>query len=133
MGFLFILPVLALDLWIIFSSARWLKRVDTTPRWRKAGVILISLGAGVGIWFSAFLTIRPTAKTRIVGFPIPVTVLQNDNGKWTPTDVPDVVRWGALATNLLTGIALALIPVKVAILTRDLSSANAEAGITRKP
>src|SRR3954469_21444126 len=100
------IPILALDLWIILTT--W-KELFSSPRaihWRR---ILLTFGPGIllGLWFSdlAFhLEYHMGDARRLVGFPIPLSILDKQDNTWITAPQPSPFLQMAVAINFLTGI-----------------------------
>ena len=119
MGFLFILPLAALFLWILGSTYRALGRMDVPPAWWKKAWLSLAVGAGLGVWFAFFTNYHPSPTVRLEGFPIPLVIHRFADGKWTDTPLPQVERTASLLVDLLAGLALAWLPLKLACVLRE--------------
>jgi hypothetical protein len=115
MGFIIIIPFAALAGWSIFAIFRWLRRGNFGPKWWRALALLGLAGFALGVWFAFFIQYR-VANAHIEGFPIPVnfSTREKPDGPWQKSDLPVVVRAGAMLTNLLGGVALCLAPLALA-------------------
>jgi hypothetical protein len=114
MGFVVIIPIAALAGWSILSMYRRLKRGAFEPGWWRAFANLGCAGLALGFWF-AFVLEYPVARKRIAGFPIPVGISDQDaNGRWVKAIPPGPVHYAGVATDLISGVAVALAPLAIA-------------------
>jgi uncharacterized membrane protein YfcA len=118
MGFLVIIPFAALACFGIVGIFRWLRRGNYGREWWKAFTILALVGLALGVFFSFFLEYK-IANKRIAGFPIPVAISTLENGNWTREVLPASLRYPGLLTDLLSGIALCLVPIAVAAFFKE--------------
>lgn len=120
MGFIIIIPFVALAGWGVFAIFRWLKRGAYGPKWWKAYALLACGGVALGIWF-AFFTRYRMANTKLEGFPIPVGISSREkpDSPWVKSDMPAAIRIGALTANVLCGIALCLVPLALAAFFKE--------------
>ncbi len=115
MGLLFILPVTAIAIAVIVGTFRRLRLVGAGRRWWILFGLLCAAGLGVGYWFGSHFAYQPNAATKILGMPIPNTISRMQDGKWADSpSLPDVLSWLANLTNVLSGVALVLLPLGVA-------------------
>jgi hypothetical protein len=114
MGLLFILPVSAITLAVIIGVFRRLRLAHTGRRWWLlfGANCLIGLGIGYGLGFH--VACHPNAATKIHGAPIPTTISRLQEGQWTPSPLPSLLRELAITVNVLSGVALALLPLGIA-------------------
>lgn len=120
MGFIIILPFGALAAWSIFAVARWLWRGGYDRQWWKAFGILGCIGLALGIWFTFVLEFT-VANVHLKGFPIPVFISNREKpgDPWARATMPAAIRAGAIATNVLAGVALCLAPIAVAAFIKE--------------
>jgi|ERR1700722_2643608 len=120
MGFIFIAPFAVGALWLIFAIHRWLRRGGYGREWWKAFTILSCVGAALGVFFAFFMAYN-VANKRIEGFPIPVGISNRDKTAENPapTPMPGPVRIGGMATNILCGVALCLVPIALAAFFKE--------------
>jgi len=81
--------------------------------WVAFGVSVI-LGVRTGAWVGTQLEYPINARTRVVGFPLPLAVFVLEGEHWTDFVPPDHVQHALVAANVLSVMALALIPLAVA-------------------
>ena len=113
MGFIIILPSTALACFGILGIFRWIRRGGYGKQWWKAYYTLALAGLALGIWFS-FLVEYKVANKRIAGFPIPVAISNLQDGQWSTEILPAYIRYPGIITDLLSSIALCLLPIAVA-------------------
>jgi hypothetical protein len=120
MGFIVIIPIAALAVWAIFAIARSLRRGGYDRKWWKAFALLACAGLGLGVWFAFFLQYK-VANKRLEGFPVPVQIANREkpSDPWVESTLPTSIRYGGIATNLLFGIALCLVPIAVAAFFKE--------------
>jgi len=120
MGFIIIIPIAALAGWGIFSIARWLRRGNFDAQWHRTFAVLGLVGVALGIWF-AFFFVYTVGNYRLKGFPIPagIEIREKPETPWRASDMPQPVRIGAMVTNLLSGVALCLAPMSLAMFIKE--------------
>jgi hypothetical protein len=125
MGFIIIIPFAALAGWSIFAIARWLWRGKYDEKWWQAFGLLGAAGLIVGIWFAFFLNYQ-VGQVKLKRFPIPaeITMRAKPTDPWQPSNMPESIRIGAMATDFLSGIALCLAPIAVAAFFKEAKAAN---------
>ena len=120
MGLLFILPILVLSVWLIASSVRMLRHLRPGPAWWRRFALLGCVGLIAGIWCAFGVEYTLAGKMRLSGFPVPVAISRLEEGTWVSTAIPDYLRYLGMATNLVSLVAIALFPLRVALLIRML-------------
>lgn len=130
MGFLVILPFGALAAWSIVKIYFWLRRANWGPGWWNAFRILSLAGLALGFWFNFFLEYKVINK-RMAGFPIPLAISTLNNGVWTKQILPDALRYPGIITNILSGVALCLVPIAVAAFFKENRGRNDSSGRPR--
>ena len=125
LGFIIILPFAALAGWSIFAIFRWLQRGGFEPKWWRAFAVLTSGGFALGIWFAFFLQYK-VANARLQGFPIPVEIANREKPgePYVESAMPVPIRIGGWATDLLSGVALCLVPIAVAAFFKENRAKN---------
>jgi len=114
MGLLFILPLTALSIYSIVAINRWLRRGNYDASWFRKFRISACIGLVLGFYCSLFLQYN-VANKRIAGFPIPVKFYEKqEDGSWKPSAFPAPIHYAALVTNILCGVAVALVPMRIA-------------------
>jgi hypothetical protein len=113
-GLLFILPILAFDIWLSCTTGRrqvrrWLQ-LKQWPRLLAAA----ALGLALALWLTFFLQYRNGPKSRIQGFPVPLVFLHLEDQTWTRTSLPSALPYAGAAADFLTGLAAPFIPCKIA-------------------
>lgn len=114
-GLIFIVPIVAFDVWLFCTTARRQARrwIDTKDR-RKIAIVAAS-GLILAVALPVFVRYSNGTKMRVQGFPIPlVFFFLGDNGQWTRTESPGFLPCAALVTDILTGLAAPFIPGKIA-------------------
>jgi hypothetical protein len=120
MGFIVIIPLAALAGWSIFRIHRWLRLGNFGSEWLRAFAILGCVGVGLGIWLTFFTDYR-VANMRMGGFPIPLRIASRVKSEdpWVAAAMPGMIRCGAAIANLLSGVALSLVPLAVAAFFKE--------------
>src|SRR4051812_38637205 len=114
MGFIIVLPFAALAIFGIVSIRQWLRRGNYDAKWWRTFRISACAGLLLGLWFTLVLEYK-APNTRISGFPIPLKFLQKQpDDTWKESSVPASVHYAVLITDILCGIAIALVPMRVA-------------------
>jgi hypothetical protein len=120
MGFIIIIPFTALAGWSILAMFRWLRGGNFGRKWWNAFTLLVCLGLGLGVWFAFFLQYT-VANTHLEGFPIPVQISNREKptDPWVKAPLPGPVHYAGMFTNLLSGVALCLIPIAIAAFFKE--------------
>lgn len=119
MGFIVIAPFAVLAIWSIWSIYRWLSAGNYGDPWSRNFKVLAGIGLVLGVCFAFFLKYH-IGKMRIEGFPIPVAFANaQKDGQWLEANIPAAVKYGAVVTNILVGVALCLAPMAVALFFKD--------------
>jgi hypothetical protein len=113
-GLLFILPVVAVDVWLCCTTGRRQLAAWTAQRnWRPlAGAA--AAGLLLAVWLAFVVKYNNGPKLRVQGFPIPLVFFHLDGKAWTPTTLPAALSVCGAAANFLTGLAAPFIPFKIA-------------------
>jgi hypothetical protein len=109
-----IIPTLAFDVWLgVTVGKRQVQRWIAARAWPRLAVVC---GAGLALAVCCLLVIHYQwdAKTRVVGFPIPMIFFNLEDTTWVRSPAPKPWLYLGAATNLLTGVAMPLIPYKIA-------------------
>ena len=120
MGFIVIIPLATLAGWSIVRIHRWLHHGNFGREWLRAFAVLGSAGVGLGIWL-AFFTNYEVANMRMGGFPIPLRIASRvkPEDPWVTAPMPGMIRSGAAISDLLSGVALSLVPLAVAAFFKE--------------
>ncbi|EEF57668.1 hypothetical protein [Pedosphaera parvula] len=114
MGLLFILPLTALSIYAIVSINRWLRRGHYDATWFRKFRISACIGLVLGIYCSLILQYN-VANRRIAGFPIPINFYEKQpDDSWKQAAFPAPIHYAALITNILCGVAVSLVPLRIA-------------------
>jgi len=123
-GLILILPVLALDLWLLATTGKKQSKIWMQTRaWpRLAGAA--GLGAALGIWLALFVRYKWGAQMRAEGFPIPDAFSSLQDGQWSAFLPPRnlALQLLAITANFLSGLAAPLIPFKAAEFLRSVKA-----------
>jgi hypothetical protein len=120
MGFVVIIPFAALVAWVIFAIARWLRRGGYDRQWWQVFGIFAAAGLALGVWF-AFFSQYKVANTHLEGFPIPIGIANraSANEPWSQSPMPVSIRVGGVVTDILSGLALCLVPIAIAAFFKE--------------
>jgi hypothetical protein len=120
MGLIIIIPFGALAGWSIFAIARWLLRDGYGREWWNRFAMLAAVGLVVGVWFAGFSKYK-MANFHLEGFPIPSHIQSPPQGDTPATDsnMPWLIRSGVLVTDFLSGVAVCLAPIAVALFFKE--------------
>ncbi|MDB6123537.1 MAG: hypothetical protein JWQ71_2530 [Pedosphaera sp.] len=114
MGLIVILPLAALAIFGIVSIHQWLRRGNYDAIWWRAFRISACCGLVLGLWFTLFLQYK-VPNGRISGFPIPLRFSQKQtDDTWKESSVPAAIHYAVLITDILCGVAIGLVPLRVA-------------------
>jgi hypothetical protein len=123
-GLIIILPVLAVDVWLLATTGKKQFKLWTQARaWRRlAGAATI--GCALAVWLAFFVQYRWDAQTRAQGFPVPDAFSSLQNGRWPPFLPPRslALQLLAIAANFLSGLAAPLLPFKAAEFLRSVKA-----------
>ena len=121
MGLIIILPLTCLSVWATLSIHRWLAREKFGGVWLKRFWLSAAVGLVVGIAF-AFVSHYQIGNVQMDGFPIPVAMNNREKPgePWITANIPVLIRVAARITDLLSGIALCLIPVAIGGFVKEL-------------
>jgi len=113
-GLLFILPILAFDIWLSCTTGRrqlcrWLE----LRQWPRI-VAALAAGLALATWLAFFLQYGNGPKMRVRGFPIPLVFFHLEDKIWTRTVLPSSLPYAGAAADFLTGLAAPFIPCKIA-------------------
>ena len=109
-GLLLILPIMAFDLWLAFTTGRRQLAQWGVPKHRRPLAAAAAIGLLLAFWLAFFVQYGDGAQLRVRGFPVPLAFFHIDVKTWTPAPTPAL---GA-AADFLTGLAAPLIPFKIA-------------------
>ena len=113
-GLLFILPIVAFDVWLCGTSGRRQLAVWIAQRnWRPLAATAAA-GLLLAVWLAFFVQYGNGPKLRVQGFPIPLAFLHLEGKTWTRTVPPAPLPACGAAANFLTGLAAPFIPFKIA-------------------
>jgi len=111
-GLIFILPILAFDIWLACTTGRrqvrlWLEH----GQWKQLAAAA-AIGLALAIWMTFFLHYSNGPNLRVQGFPVPLVFFHLDDK--TQTGLPAALPYVGTATDFVTGLAAPFIPYKVA-------------------
>ncbi len=109
-----IVPTLAFDVWLAVTVGKpQVHRLIHARAWPRLAAIC---GAGLALAVCCLFVIRYRwdAKTRVVGFPVPLIFFNLEDQTWVRSPAPSPWLYLGAATNVITGIALPFFPYKVA-------------------
>lgn len=103
-----LIAVLCLLGWLAILAVKSLWARQVGRWWRSSLVVSLVLGIALGIWLGGFFEYRPSAKLRVLGFPVPVAAFALERGadgqeQWTDF-VPPFPELVVAANVLLTAI-----------------------------
>jgi len=108
---LFVVAFLTGSIWALVSLVRRLRREHAGIRWWVAFLILLVVGASVGVWCAFHCEYPLGGRYRIGSFPLPVAFFHLEDGQWVDFPVPQFQAWAAAFTNIITMTALATLPL----------------------
>jgi hypothetical protein len=113
-GLFLILPVLAFDIWLSWTTGR--RQFRQWAGEGKLGWMACCLGIGILLAFVATFLARYNwgEDQRVQGFPIPLIFFHKEGATWTRTTLPEVMPYIGGTADFLTGLVAPLIPFKVA-------------------
>jgi len=109
-----IVPTAAFDVWLAVTvGKRTVGRWIQSRSWsRLAG--LLGSALALSVCCTAVIHYQWSAKTRVTGFPVPVSFLNLEDKVWVRSRPPAPWLYLGLATDLMTGLVLPLVPIKSA-------------------
>ena len=123
-GLILILPVLALDVWLLGTTGKRQCKIWTQARaWpHLAGAA--GVGVALGVWLAFFVQYNWDTQTRAEGFPIPDAFSSLQNGRWTAFLPPSslALQLLGIAANFLSGLAVPVMPFKAAEFLRSVKA-----------
>jgi len=112
MTLLGIIAVIAASGWIVLATFRRFRSRRYSLVWRVITVLLSAAGLALGIWLvTREYLVSPTE--RMAGYPFPVGGYEFIGGRWLGGLVSQFVLL-ALAADVLAGLALCLLPLRLA-------------------
>ncbi len=125
MGLIVILPLTWVTIWGTYSIHRWLVHGTFGEEWMRRFWICGGIGLVVGLVF-AFGVHYQVANAQIRGFPIPVGMNNREKPgePWMPDKMPLAISLAARLTDLMSGVALCLVPIAVSAFLKENRSAN---------
>jgi hypothetical protein len=113
-GLLFILPILAFDVWLTYTTGRrqWRKWRETNA-WRPMTAVVIA-GLLLAVVFAFVFEFKNGTKLRLKGFPVPFAFFSLENDQWITTTSAAPLELLSRVTDAVTGLAAPLIPFKIA-------------------
>src|SRR5271166_1422939 len=113
-GLIFILPILAFDIWLCGTTGRRQIKIWQDQReWRKIAAA-IAIGLALAVWFTFFIQYGFGPNIRAKGFPIPLVFFHLADKAWIPAPLPAALPYLGGATDIITGLAAPCIPYKIA-------------------
>src|SRR4051794_31048960 len=114
MGLLLIIPILALEIWLILTTGkRVCKELIASRRWAKFALLIV-VGLALGVWLFFYVEYNMGKQHRIASFPVPTAFFSLEDNKWVDYIVPQPFLSLAIVTDFLTGLIMPLIPFKIA-------------------
>ena len=113
-GLIFILPILAFDIWLSWTTGRRQVRLWVElGQWRQIAVAC-AIGMALAVWLTFYVKYSFDPKMRVIGFPIPLVFFHLEDKTWTRTVLPAALPYAGGAADILTGLAAPFIPYKIA-------------------
>lgn len=114
-GLIFIIPILAFDIWLAATTGRRQARAWLEGRkWRDVA-LAGAAGLILAVVLPAFIRYGSGAKLRVQGFPVPIRFFHlEDNQQWTVNSLNGVLDYFGIATDVITGLVAPIIPYKIA-------------------
>ncbi len=114
MGYLLIIPIFALDIWLALTTGkRALAGILAARKYPKL-ILMIVAGIAIAIWFTFYAEYNMGKTIRLISFPVPSGSFRLENDKWTRFIVPQPFLSLAQTANFLTGLIVPLVPFKIA-------------------
>jgi hypothetical protein len=113
-GLLFILPIVAFDVWLCWTTGRRQLALWTAHgNWRPLAAAAAA-GLLLAVWLAFFVKYSNGDRLRVQGFPVPLVFFHLDRDTWTRAALPAPLRVLGLGADFLTGLAAPFIPFKIA-------------------
>lgn len=86
----------------------------------------MAIGIGLGVWCAFSFHKEVPEKVKVSGFPVPTAfgAFAKEKQTWVISTFPPVIQWIGHITNILAGVAIALLPVKLASFLAQMSAAS---------
>jgi hypothetical protein len=122
MGFIVILPLTWVTIWGTLSIHRWIIRGNFGKNWLRNFWVCGAAGIAIGMVF-AFMVDYETRNhlNQIQGFPIPYAMNNREKieDSWRASEMPAAIRITARFTDLMSGVALSLVPIAIAAFFKE--------------
>jgi hypothetical protein len=120
-GLIFIIPILAFDIWLFATTGR--RQVRRWLELKQSPRLLAAFAAGLvlAVWLT-FIAQYGSGLVLRKGFPIPLLFFRTEDKTWAHTDLPAWVLYTGLVTDFLTGFAIPFIPSKIAEFLRQVKA-----------
>jgi hypothetical protein len=113
-GLLLIVPVVAFDIWLTFTTGKRQLQLWNAGRGRRPILYVLGIGIILAIALTFFVRYHWGPDQRVEGFPIPLVFFHQEGKTWTRTTLPDGMPYVGAAADFLTGLVAPLIPFKIA-------------------
>jgi len=113
-AFLFILPILAFDIWLALTTGRrqWQKWRESR-NWRQVALAALA-GVLLAILCAFVIQYKDGPQLHLKGFPVPFDFAYLEDKRWVASSSPSLIRMCARCTDVITGLIAPLIPCKIA-------------------
>jgi hypothetical protein len=112
MGVFAAIILLSLGIWQTYATFCRLRRCQVSFSWWLAFGALVITGIALGIWLAFFFEYQPTARLRVLGFPLPLVVFAWEEDQWIDfVSRSDVIIYSVCGANVVATVALVLLPV----------------------
>jgi hypothetical protein len=116
MGFLIVIALFGLSSWGVFATFWRLRRTHASRVWWAAFALLAVIGLATGCWLAFSFEYQVSPRMRFVSFPMPLAFFHLEDGRWVDFVTPPYVMYPGLVANVITVVAVALLPLLLASL-----------------
>ncbi|HEY3857598.1 MAG TPA: hypothetical protein VGO67_24715 [Verrucomicrobiae bacterium] len=113
-GLFLIIPVMAFDVWIAFTTGRQQFRDWAAAGKQKSIFYCVGIGIVLAVALTFFVRYQWGADQRVRGFPVPLAFTFKDGDALKRTILPGSMEYVGVLADFVTGLVAPLIPFKIA-------------------
>lgn len=121
-SFILIIPIFAFSVWLLGTTGRRLvQETRANGRWLRLIVVLL-VGIGLGYLFTFRVQYKIAPTLRLHSFPVPSLFVYQQDSNWVDSPLPAVIKIIVYVVDFAFGIAVAILPFKVAEFLRQVKA-----------